>query len=133
MTEEMYANNGVGLAANQLGVDKSIIVVDPSGGHDYDRFIVLINPVLKMDGRKILSKEGCLSVPGVEIEIKRFETCHVSYQGPAGESKDVVLSGLEACIVQHEVDHLHGVTILDRIPIKKRAKLLKEYSRRENQ
>lgn len=131
MAEEMYSQEGVGLAANQVGIDASVIIVDPSGGQNKDAFRVMVNPVLTLGTKKVTSKEGCLSVPGTQVEVKRSETCVASYDDIEGNRKEETFAGFESFIVQHEVDHLHGLTILDRIPIKKREQLLRR--RRENQ
>ncbi|ACI19172.1 peptide deformylase [Dictyoglomus thermophilum] len=109
MIETMKFCNGVGLAAPQVGESLRIIVVDYE-----DNPIVLINPeIIEMSGEE-LDYEGCLSVPGVEVPVKRAERIVFKAQDLDGRTKKYRAKGLLARVVQHEVDHLDGMLILDR-------------------
>ncbi len=109
MIETMKFSNGVGLAAPQVGESLRIIVVD----YEEDP-IVFINPeILEMDG-EVLDYEGCLSVPGVEVPIKRAERIVFKAQDLDGRTKKYKAKGLLARVIQHEIDHLEGILILDR-------------------
>lgn len=109
MARAMYAANGVGLAAPQVGVSRSVVVVDAGDG-----LLELVNPVITGAGGTEQAWEGCLSVPGVLALIERSQTVQVAGQDPHGRSVWVEADGLKARALQHELDHLNGVVILDR-------------------
>ncbi len=128
MAKVMYANKGVGLAAPQIGILSRILVVDIGEGCQ-----VLINPeIVEGDGESIL-EEGCLSLPTIQVPVKRME--RVSIQGRNLEGKEVglELSGFAGRVYQHEIDHLNGILIIHHISRLKREllikKMLKEMSR----
>lgn len=109
MRDTLYAFDGVGLAAPQIGVSKRIIVVDPG-----DQYIELINPeIIKADGEQV-GREGCLSVPNVWGTVKRAN--RVIVRGLNREAKPVEYEGSEllARAFQHEIDHLDGVLFIDK-------------------
>lgn len=111
MLETMYYNKGVGLAANQVGVLKRIMVVDVGKGPQ-----VFINPeILERKGGKEISEEGCLSVPGVFLKIKRWKEIKVRAQDERGQEFELQASGLPSFCLQQEIDHLNGLSILDRM------------------
>ncbi len=115
MLETMYLNQGIGLAAPQVGVSKRAIVVDAGEGP-----ISLINPIVVQKRGQEAGKEGCLSLPEVMVEIKRAQW--IKYRGLDGEGKLVEreAEGLLARAIQHEVDHLDGKLIIDYAnPIKR--------------
>ncbi len=115
MAETMYLNQGVGLAATQVGIAKSLVVIDVGNG-----LLKLVNPVItKREGSEV-SEEGCLSVPGECIKIKRSKTVVVSFLNESGEPSRINGGGLLAKALQHELDHLSGKLIVDYLsPIKK--------------
>ena len=116
MAEAMYASNGVGLAAPQVNVSKRIILVDPSGGDDARQLRALINPVITwLSPGKELNEEGCLSLPGVVLNVPRSTQITVKYHDVAGAELSLSCSGFQARIVQHEVDHLDGQVMLTRV------------------
>lgn len=121
MIETLYAKRGAGLAANQVGAAKQIIVVDDSreGGN----LKVLINPRITKKKGGLISSEGCLSLPGIEIEVKRPVKIEVEYKDRHGNHKKIKAEQLLARIICHEVDHLHGKTLLDKLSLFKRIKL----------
>ena len=113
MAETMYAAPGIGLAAIQVDVPKQVIVVDVSERRD--SLIVLVNPEIEWRGEEVETmEEGCLSLPGVGVEVERPVRVRVRAQDETGASLVVEATGLEARVIQHEVDHLDGVLILDR-------------------
>lgn len=115
MVKAMYLNHGVGLAANQVGIDKQLAVIDVGSGP-----IKMINPVIvKKDGVET-QEEGCLSVPGVFVKVKRAERVVVNFINENGMVIRLKAEGLFARAIQHEVDHLSGKLIIDYLnPIKK--------------
>lgn len=115
MAKAMYLNQGVGLAANQIGIDKNMAVIDVGSG-----LINLVNPdIVKRDGVDML-EEGCLSVPGVNIKVRRAKSVTVNFLDEDGIAKQLHADGMLARAVQHELDHLSGVLILDYMnPVKK--------------
>lgn len=125
MFETMYAEEGVGLAAPQIGVSERIIVVDP---HDdeTERF-ALINPVVIEYGRETeRGEEGCLSIPGLKDIVERPATVLVEGLTTTGERRRIEADGLLARILQHEIDHIEGVLFIDRLsPLKRKLALSK--------
>lgn len=133
MIETMHFARGLGLAANQVGVSKRLCVIDLSLKEDKGPFIVLVNPIIVEKEGMIDAEEGCLSIPGYLTSIKRAEK--VLVKGINREGKDIEIegTGLLARVLQHEVDHLDGLLLIDRMsPIKreffkrKHKKFLKE-------
>ncbi len=125
MLETMYASRGVGLAANQVGVLKRVCIIDTSSKEEKRPPIVLINPaIVGIEGTEE-SEEGCLSIPGHILMIKR--AAKVSAKGLNREGKTITIeaTGLLARALQHEIDHLDGLLIIDRISPIKRAFLKK--------
>ena len=109
MKDSMYYHQGVGLAANQVGIAKRLFVADDGNG-----FRAFINPkIIKTDGRAE-AEEGCLSLPGIYVDIGRGFSVTVEYLDPDGEQRRLDAEGLLARIIQHELDHLDGVLISDR-------------------
>jgi len=113
MLELMHSDNGVGLAAPQVGVLKRLIVFNPTGQPDDDQ--ILVNPAIHDMHGSIEAEEGCLSLPGVNATIRRAQRCRVTAQDLRGRPIELELQDLPARICQHETDHLNGVLILDRM------------------
>lgn len=127
MIETMKVAGGVGLSANQVGVSKRIFVFNPSP--EEWRADVFINPViLKRRGRE-KSEEGCLSLPGVSKEVRRFSYVLVEGLDIKGKPYKFEAKGLLARIVQHEVDHLNGMLFIERINPLSRIRALRQYKR----
>ena len=121
MAETMYNAQGVGLAGNQIGVARQIVVVDISSEEDEQKYIVLINPVLSEGEGKVPDQEGCLSVVEYSAKVDRFRKIRVRAQDPEGKELDFIAEDRFARIIQHEVDHLHGTLFIDRISSLKRG------------
>ncbi|EPR58672.1 putative peptide deformylase [Toxoplasma gondii RUB] len=113
----MYRDGGVGLAAPQVGVSVQMIVWNPTGDvRESSRERVFLNPrLLSLYGPLVSDVEGCLSVPGVFAPVERPLHARVRYTSLEGIQREVTLSGLEARVVQHEIDHLHGILFVDRV------------------
>lgn len=120
MTETMHAVRGIGLAANQVGILKRLCVVDTSIREEKSSLIVLINPVILVKEGKEEAEEGCLSLPGYLQTIKRSAKVVVRALDREGKPVEIEATGLLARVFQHEIDHLDGLLIIDRIsPIKR--------------
>ena len=120
MTETMYATSGIGLAAPQVGVSKRIIIAD--GGEE--GVIALINPKIVDEEGEAISEEGCLSLPDIYANVKRFYKVRVEALDLDGEQIKITKEDLIARVLQHEIDHLEGVLFIDRIGRTKRQLLL---------
>ena len=121
MAETMYAADGVGLAAPQIGVSKRIVVIDVGDG-----IIEMINPVIVNKEGSVVGGEGCLSVPEYEGEVERAEKVECEFTDRSGKRYLIETNGLLAIAIQHELDHLDGVLFIDKaqsIMPKKKEKL----------
>lgn len=132
MFETMYTDDGIGLAANQINVQQRIIVTDVSD--DRTQPYCLINPIIKYRQGTEISKEGCLSVPGIYEEVKRAERVQIEAYDRYGKPITVETDGLLAICIQHEIDHLEGKLFVDYLSALKRSFILKklEKMRRQN-
>jgi peptide deformylase len=115
MGKTMYNAPGVGLAANQIGIARQIVVVDVSREEDEKKFIALINPVISECEGSVTGEEGCLSVLEYETKVKRFQKIRVTARDLEGSELDFEAEDRFARIIQHEVDHLHGILFIDHI------------------
>ena len=115
MIETMYDANGVGLAACQVGVGKRIIVLDVSPMEPEQDLFALINPEIVAEEEEIDHEEGCLSVPDCQEIIKRKQKVRVRGMSSEGKEVELEAQGILAIALQHEMDHLNGVLILDRM------------------
>lgn len=115
MLELMYENEGVGLAANQVGLPIRMFVANQSGERGEGAELVVINPVIDRPKGNESDKEGCLSVPGLYAQVKRPKTVRLQGYDLQGKELNLELSGFLSRVVQHEVDHLDGVMFFDRI------------------
>ena len=113
MFELMQTGDGVGLAAPQIGINKRLFVMNTSG-EPHGRQ-VFVNPTLHDLHGSAESQEGCLSLPGVNVQVRRALTCRLTAQDLQGRPVELLLEGLPARVCQHETDHLNGVLIIDRM------------------
>ena len=121
MAETMYDAPGAGLAAIQVGCDKSIIIFDNLPGETEKSLQVLVNPkILESDGEIISEDEGCLSVPDFRSNVKRFSLVLVEGIDREGNPIKIEVEGYLAIVLQHEIDHLNGILFIDRISSLKR-------------
>jgi len=118
MAETMYASRGIGLAAIQIGVPKRVIVVDIGEG-----LVALINPTLCKREGETRMEEGCLCLPEVMVDVTRSERVTVEGLDEKGEKVTLDAEGLFARALQHEIDHLDGILIVDKVSRIKRELL----------
>ena len=129
MAETMYAAEGVGLAANQIGVLKRIFVIDIAGEDEPSDLQVFINPeLLELEGSQSMT-EGCLSFPGAREDIKRAERVRVRALGLDGKPFELEATGLLAVAIQHENDHINGVLMIDKVGPVARRKIGRQMAR----
>jgi peptide deformylase len=132
MFASMAAADGVGLAANQIGVDARVFVIDCPDADGEDVVGYAVNPVLTVldpvDGEPAqeVTEEGCLSVPGPYAELPRAFRARVDGVDAKGKPVSIEATGMAARCLQHEVDHLEGIVYVDRLPEELRERLLAE-------
>lgn len=135
MRETMYEAGGIGLAACQVGVPQRVIVLDVSPMDPQHSFFALINPEIISEEGEIDHEEGCLSVPDCLEKVKRREKVCVRGLSPDGREMEITGEGILAIAIQHEIDHINGILILDRVSRLKREiyrnKLKKEKRKEE--
>ncbi len=131
MTETMYAADGVGLAAPQIGISQRVVVIDTSPRQEGQKLLEVINPEIVAARGEVVYNEGCLSIPGEVEEIKRHEEVAVRFFDREGKKIELEATGLLAIAFQHEIDHIDGMLFVDRLSalkrelIKRRMKKLK--------
>lgn len=131
MIETMYGAPGIGLAAPQVGVSKNLIVAD-IGADENGReipLLVLINPEIISSENEIESEEGCLSLPDYRTNVKRAEKVFVRALNREGNPVEIEGSGLLSRALQHEIDHLNGILLIDRISSIKREFFKKRFQK----
>jgi peptide deformylase len=131
MLATMYAAPGVGLAAVQVGVPRRLIVLDTAKGEDEPpRPLVLINPQIVALGSEMREhEEGCLSIPGVRIDIERPASVTVRFLDREGKPQELAAEGLLATAMQHEIDHLNGRLIIDFLSRLKRDIIVRRFKK----
>ena len=128
MFDTMYAEEGVGLAAPQVGVSERIIIVDPH--EDETQPFALINPEILFASKETeKGEEGCLSIPGLRDLVERSKSVRVRGLSPEGELREFDAEDLLARILQHEIDHVDGVLFIDRVSPLKRKLLLSKWQK----
>ena len=133
MLETMYAANGIGLAAIQIGIPKRIIVMDISKDENKREPRYFVNPIIiNRDKLKSTYEEGCLSVPNQFAEIDRPKNCDVEYLDYNGEKKLLKAEGLLATCIQHEMDHLEGILFIDYLSKLKKSMIIKKLSKNKS-
>ena len=116
MLQTMYSNDGIGLAAPQVGVNKQVIVIDCQLDKPEIPALVLINPKITRSSSQVCSgEEGCLSIPGVYLDVIRPVAIEVSFKDENGKPQKIQAKDLLARVIQHEMDHLNGVMFVDRV------------------
>ncbi|MGK7888257.1 MAG: peptide deformylase [Leptolyngbyaceae cyanobacterium] len=116
MLQTMYTEDGIGLAAPQVGINKQMLVVDADPENAATPPLVLINPVIrKYSSDQCVAQEGCLSIPKVFLDVVRPVQIEVSYKDEQGKPQRLVADGLLSRVIQHEMDHLSGVMFVDRV------------------
>ena len=133
MLETMYAANGIGLAAIQIGVPKRIIVMDLSKEENKKLPMYFVNPlIIKKNEEKTIYEEGCLSVPNQFAEIQRSSKCEIEYLDFNGDKQNLEAEGLLATCIQHEIDHLEGILFIDYLSKLKKEMIIKKLSKQQS-
>ena len=133
MLETMYAANGIGLAAIQIGIPKRIIVMDISKDENKKEPRYFVNPVIQnKDKIKSIYEEGCLSVPNQFAEIERPKNCDIEYLDYNGNKQLLKAEGLLATCIQHEMDHLEGILFIDYLSKLKKSIIIKKLSKNKS-
>ena len=132
MLETMYAANGIGLAAIQIGIPKRIIVMDLSKEENKKNPMYFVNPVItEKNNEKKTYEEGCLSVPNQFAEIDRTNKCQVEYLDFDGNKQSLQAEVLLATCIQHEIDHLEGILFIDYLSKLKKEMIIKKLSKQQ--
>ena len=123
MLQSMYSAKGIGLAAPQVGISKELLVIDINFEDSAAEPLILINPEITAFGSTLNSyEEGCLSIPGVYLNVIRPSTIKLKFRDEMGRPRKMNADGLLARCIQHEVDHLKGVLFVDRVTSKEDLK-----------
>jgi len=126
MTDTMYAAPGVGLAANQVGVSRQLMIIDLSVGEEPDGLLVFVNPEIVDPEGELTEEEGCLSIPDFVEIVTRPERLKCVYLDQHGERQELLAEGLMARAICHEVDHLKGNLYVDHLRGLKKERILKK-------
>ena len=132
MFDTMYEEEGIGLAANQVGVDLNLFIIDISHASDNEFPRTFINGEITSSKGESIFSEGCLSIPEVALEVTRPEVISFKYQDINEKWHEEEFDGLLARAIQHEIDHLNGVLIIDLVSEMQRLKVNKEVKRIKN-
>ena len=132
MFDTMYEEEGIGLAANQVGIDLNLFIIDISHTDDDEYPRIFINGEITSSRGKSVFSEGCLSIPKVALEVTRPEVILFKYQDIHEEWYEEEFDGLLARAIQHEIDHLNGVLIIDLVSEMQRLKVNKEIKKIKN-
>ena len=125
MIETMHGSDGVGLAAPQIGISQQIFIACPTMRHGEEH--VMVNDMIEKKSGTTIAAEGCLSMPGISGEISRATKIKLTYQDYFGKKRMIEVEDLFARIIQHEMDHLNGILLIDHFSGKKREELLAQY------
>ena len=130
MFETMYAAEGIGLAAPQVGISSRVLVVDLRREEEPDARVALVNPSITWQSPETdRQPEGCLSIPGLEDVVERPVSVRIEGFDPQGKKLELEVDELYARALQHEIDHLDGILFLDRVTPLKRRMLLKKWKK----
>lgn len=134
MLETMYACNGIGLAANQVGVLERVIVLDLSKERDGKGALFMANPeILEKSDETFTYNEGCLSVPEQYADVTRPKRIKARYLDKSGQSCEIEAEDLLSQCIQHEIDHLNGVLFVDHLSALKRKMLLRKLEKAQHE
>lgn len=129
MIKIMRENNGVGLAANQVGLDKQVFVMQCK---DETSLYIFINPeIIELSEEKAIQEEGCLSFPELYFELNRSKKVKVKWQDVSGKENEKEFDGLEAICIQHETDHLKGTVFINHLKPAKKQLVMNKYMRKK--
>lgn len=134
MLYTMYQSKGVGLAANQVGILKRVIVLDCRDEDEKPNPYKMVNPVIiGKSQEKSICSEGCLSIPKEYADVERHNWVEVEYTDEHGKRLKIKAKGLLSIALQHEIDHLDGVMFIDYLSDFKRKRLLQHLSKKRKQ
>jgi peptide deformylase len=126
MFDTMYEEEGIGLAANQIGMDLNLMVIDISHTDESHLPAAFVNGrIVERSGASSMD-EGCLSVPGVQVDVSRAESVRFAYQDLEGNHHEQEFDGLMARVIQHEMDHLTGRLIIDHASMMEKHRIRKQ-------
>lgn len=132
MIDFMIKNHGIGLAANQIGIAKRVFVMGSNNIAGFPAPFAVFNPVIKETGPEMtLDEEGCLSYPGLYMQVKRPDWIVAEYQDSKGNLNEVKIEGYLAKCFQHEYDHLSGICFVDRVSQMKLQLAMKKLRKRK--
>ena len=130
MSRIMYQANGGGLAATQVGIDMSLFIMDNIEKRDHHQSIITaINPEILEKKGQIIEEEGCLSFPGVSAKVKRAKWIKMKALNILGKCYELEADGYLGRCIQHEIDHLNGITYFDHLSPLKRTMIEKKYKK----
>ncbi len=129
MIETMYDAPGMGLAAPQVGVSLRLCVIDTTAGEQQESLHVLINPEVVNKSEAETAEEGCLSIPGYHYEVKRAAHVVVRYTDRDGKKAQLEADGILSRALQHEIDHLNGMLLIDRIGTVRKDQFKRKYKK----
>jgi len=127
MVETMYASHGIGLAAPQVARNIRMMTIDVDDEAGGQGLFTFVNPVILESHGRTTYQEGCLSFPGMSVEVRRKDQVHLQAYGLDGEEILMEAEGLLSICIQHEMDHLNGVTFVDRLSPVRRKLVLRPY------
>lgn len=135
MLETMYMAEGIGLAANQVGLLNRVIVIDTARREaDARKPVAMANPEIIWSSEETWTcKEGCLSIPQMYADVVRPKSVRVKYLDENGHPQELEVSNLASSCVQHEIDHLNGQLFIDHLSRLKRSNLLKKYEKQQRE
>lgn len=125
MFETMYTFNGIGLAANQVGINKRIVVVDIKSTERSANLLplALVNPeIVNYSKKRDVAEEGCLSFPGYYDKVSRAKSVEVVFYDITGKKHTIIANGLLARVLQHEIDHINGISFVQRMSLPRQGK-----------
>lgn len=126
MLKTMMENNGVGLAANQVGVDKRIFVMQCA--EDKPAYIFINPAIINKSSESEALDEGCLSVPSIYAPVQRSKTVTLNWTDTKGQSHEKTFDGLESICVQHELEHLDGIVFIQKLPPARKTMAMNKYA-----
>jgi peptide deformylase len=130
MIETMHVSDGVGLAAPQIGISQQIFIACPNMRKGEEH--VMVNAVIEKRSGSAVAAEGCLSVPGISAEILRATKLLLTFQDRRGHKHTVEVEDFFARVIQHEMDHLNGILLIDHFKGKKREEMIMKYNELKN-
>ena len=127
MMDTMYDAPGIGLAAPQVGISKSIFVLDIADADNQPQPLKFINPeIIKKSDELNIYEEGCLSFPEQFANVERPSIVDIKYMDEYGKTHEMHADGLLATCIQHEIDHLHGIVFVDHVSSLKRSMIMRK-------